>query len=294
RPPPPYPPPPPPRGPGGGLAAPAAAAARPAPDFALGLDVVLPIRRDGTEPALFCIHPSSGISWSYLGFAQVLRPGRPIYALQAPDLSGREPSLRSIEEFADRYVREIRALQPSGPYHLLGWSFGGVIAHAVAARLQADGHRVGLVALLDSDTADVDGSDVEQLTAGAFVNSFGAIFGIRDVPAEATASEAAERIRARLGGLTLVDADMIERLTESYNAAARSRAGYQRPVFDGDLLYFSATVDSSDIVGPDGWRPYATGSVVNHDIEVTHNELTAPHVLPIIARVLDEHLEGQQ
>ncbi len=272
----------------------AAAAARPAPDFALGLDVVLPIRRGGTEPALFCIHPSSGISWSYLGFAQVLRPGRPIYALQAPDLSGREPSLRSIEEFADRYVREIRALQPSGPYHLLGWSFGGVIAHAVAARLQADGHRVGLVALLDSDTADVDGSDVEQLTAGAFVNSFGAIFGIHDVPAEATASEAAERIRARLGGLTLVDADMIERLTESYNAAARSRAGYQRPVFDGDLLYFSATVDSSDIVGPDGWRPYATGSVVNHDIEVTHNELTAPHVLPIIARVLDEHLEGQQ
>ncbi|AVL26553.1 putative non-ribosomal peptide synthetase [Nocardia brasiliensis NBRC 14402] len=271
-----------------------AAAARPAPDLALGLDVVLPIRPDGTEPALFCIHPSSGISWSYLGFAQTLRPGRPIYALQAPDLSGREPSLRSIEEFADRYAREIRALQPSGPYHLLGWSFGGVLAHAVAARLQADGHRVGLVALLDSDTADVDGSDVEQLTAGAFVNSFGAIFGIHDVPAEATASEAAERIRARLGGLALVDADMIERLTESYNAAARSRAGYQRPVFDGDLLYFSATVDSSDIVGPDGWRPYATGSVVNHDIEVTHNELTAPHVLPIIARVLDEHLEGQQ
>ncbi|QIS05391.1 amino acid adenylation domain-containing protein [Nocardia brasiliensis] len=272
----------------------AVAAARPAPESALGLDVVLPIRTDGTEPALFCVHPSSGISWSYLGFAQSLRQGRPIYALQAPDLSGREPALRSIEEFADRYVREIRELQPTGPYHLLGWSFGGLIAHAIAARLQADGHRVGLVALLDSDTADVDSADVEQLTPGAFVNSFGAIFGIHDVPAEATASEAAERIRARLGGHTLVDADMIERLTASYNAAARSRAGYQRPVFDGDLLYFSATVDSSDIVGPDGWRPYATGTVVNHDIEVTHNELTAPHVLPIIARVLDEHLEGRQ
>ncbi|KAA8885014.1 amino acid adenylation domain-containing protein [Nocardia colli] len=271
----------------------AVAAGQPPLAATLGLDVVLPIRSDGTEPALFCIHPSSGISWSYLGFAQKLRPGRPIYALQAPDLSGREPSLSSIEEFADRYVREIRVLQPSGPYHLLGWSFGGLIAHAIAAKLQASGDSVGLVALLDSDTADVDSAEVEQLTAGAFVSSFGAIFGIHDVPAEATASEAAELIRDRLGGLTVVDADMIERLTESYNAAARARAGYQRPVFDGDLLYFSATVDSSDVVGPDGWRPYATGAVVNYDVEVTHNELTAPHVLPIIARVLDEHLKGQ-
>ncbi|MFE9575675.1 amino acid adenylation domain-containing protein [Nocardia sp. NPDC006044] len=271
----------------------ALAASRPALEATLGLDVVLPIRSHGTEPALFCVHPSSGISWSYLGFAQTLRPGRPIYALQAPDLSGREPSLRSIEEFAERYVREIRAIQPAGPYHLLGWSFGGLIAHAIAAKLQASGDHVGLVALLDSDTADVDGDEVEQLTAGAFVNSFGAIFGIHDVPADATASAAAELIRDRLGGLTVVDADMIERLAASYNAAARARAGYQRPVFDGDLLYFSATVDSSDVVGPDGWRPYATGAVVNYDIEVTHNELTAPHVLPIIARVLDEHLKGQ-
>ncbi|MFD6157828.1 amino acid adenylation domain-containing protein [Nocardia sp. NPDC060256] len=271
----------------------AVAAGQSALEATLGLDVVLPIRTQGTEPALFCIHPSSGISWSYLGFAQALRPGRPIYALQAPDLSGNEPTLRSIEEFAARYVREIRAIQPSGPYHLLGWSFGGLIAHAMAALLQETGDRVGLLALLDSDTADVDGDAVEQLTAGAFVNSFGAIFGIHDVPAEATASEAADLIRDRLGGVTVVDADMIERLAESYNAAARARAGYQRPVFDGDVLYFSATVDSSDVVGPDGWRPYATGDVINYDIDVTHNELTAPHVLPVIARVLDEHLKGQ-
>ncbi|MFI6167989.1 amino acid adenylation domain-containing protein [Nocardia sp. NPDC051052] len=271
----------------------AVAASQPALEATLGLDVVLPIRTEGTGPALFCIHPSSGISWSYLGFAQALRPGRPIYALQAPDLSGYEPPLRSIEEFADRYVREIRAIQPSGPYHLLGWSFGGLIAHAIAVRLQQTGDQVGLVALLDSESADIDSADVEQLTAGAFVNSFGAIFGIHDVPAEATAAEAANLIRDRLGGVTIVDADMIERLTESYNVAARARSGYQRPVFDGDLLYFSATVDSSDAVGPDGWGPYATGTVINYDIDVTHNELTAPHVLPIIARVLDEQAKGQ-
>ncbi|MGW6422120.1 amino acid adenylation domain-containing protein [Nocardia sp. NPDC055053] len=273
-------------------AAHAAAVTAPIPG-GLGLDVLLPIRVGGTEPALFCVHPASGISWTYLGFAEALRPGRPIYGLQAPDLGGHEPPVRSVEEFADRYIREIRAIQPEGPYHLLGWSFGGLIAHAIATKLQKAGDTVGIVALLDADTADIDGDSIERLTAGAFVNTFGPVVGIQDVPADATAHEAADLIRERLGGVSLIDADAIERIAESYNASARTRTGYRRPVFDGDIVYFRAISDTSDIFGPDGWRPYVTGEIINHDIEGTHYELTAPHVLPYIARVLDEHLEAR-
>ncbi|WP_083744971.1 non-ribosomal peptide synthetase [Nocardia donostiensis] len=259
----------------------------------LGLDVVLPIRPGGAEPALFCIHPSSGMAWTYLGLAEKLRPGRPIYGMQAPDLNGNEPPARSIEEFAERYIREIRALQPDGPYHLLGWSFGGLIAHAIAVKLRQAGARVGVVALLDADTADIDGDSIERLTAGSFVNAFGSVFGIHDVPADATAQQAADLIRDRLG-VALIDADTLDRMAASYNAAARTRTGYQRPVFDGDIVYFRATVDTSDIFGSDGWRPYVTGEISNHDVAVTHYELTAPHALPIIARVLDEHLGGDR
>ncbi|WP_216897108.1 non-ribosomal peptide synthetase [Nocardia alni] len=281
-------------------AARAMAPAVPAAPSGLGLDVRLPIRPEGSEPALFCIHPSSGISWSYLGLADALRPGRPIYGLQAPDLSGREPSARSIEEFAERYVREIRAIQPSGPYHLLGWSFGGLIAHAVADELDRAGAEVGVVALLDADTADIDGEAIERLGAGAFVNAFGAAFGVHDVPADATAEQAADSIRARTGGISLVDADTIERMAASYNASARTRTGYRRPVFHGDVLYFHATVDTSatsatsDTFGPDGWRPYVTGAISTYDVEVTHDDMTTPHALAIIARVLDEHLGGHR
>ncbi|MGO4648168.1 amino acid adenylation domain-containing protein [Nocardia sp. 2YAB30] len=259
----------------------------------LGLDVVLPIRLGGTEPALFCIHPSSGLSWTYLGFADALAPGRPIYGLQAPGLGAGEAPARSIEEFAQRYIREIRAVQPTGPYHLVGWSFGGLIAHAIAVKLKDAGDTVGVLALLDTDTADIDGDSIEWLSAGAFVNTFGPIFGIHDVPADASAQEAADLIRIRLGGVSLIDAGTIERMARSYNAGAQTRTGYQRPVFDGDIVYFSATVDTSDIFCPDGWRPYVTGEIANHDIDVTHDELTAPHVLPIIARILDEHLGGR-
>ncbi|MFQ6398651.1 amino acid adenylation domain-containing protein [Nocardia sp. KC 131] len=259
----------------------------------LGLDVLLPIRLGGDEPALFCIHPSSGMAWTYLGLADALSPGRPIFGLQAPDLSG-APSVHSIEEFADRYVAEIRRVQPEGPYHLLGWSFGGLIAHAIATRLEQAGATVGVLALLDADTADIDGDSIERLTAGAFVNSFGAVFGIHDVPAEATAQQAADLISERMGGVSIIDAATLERMADSYNASAGTRTGYQRPVYRGDALYFHATVDTSDIFGPEGWRPYITGEIANVDIDVTHDELTAPHALASIARVLDEQLGGRR
>ncbi|MFC9897385.1 amino acid adenylation domain-containing protein [Nocardia sp. NPDC127579] len=262
-----------------------------APASALGLDVVLPIRPAGDEPALFCIHPSSGMSWTYLGFAEALAPGRPIYGLQAPDLSGREAPVRSIEDFAHRYVREIRAIQPTGPYHLLGWSFGGLIAHAVAVLLERSGAEVGVLALLDADTADIDGDSIETLTAGSFVSAFGAVFGIENVPADATAQQAADLIAARVGA-ELVDAGTLERMAGSYNASARTRTGYQRPAYHGDVLYFHATEDTSAIFGAAGWQPYVTGAITEHEIAVTHDELTAPHVLPGIARVLDRHLGG--
>ncbi|WP_446221344.1 amino acid adenylation domain-containing protein [Nocardia sp. IBHARD005] len=268
-----------------------AAIAEPGPT-GLGLDVLLPIRPGGDRPALFCVHSSSGMSWSYLGLAEQLRPGRPIYGLQAPDLSGREPSARSIEEFARRYVREIREVQPRGPYHLLGWSFGGLIAQAMAVELAAAGERVGVVALLDTDTADIDGDTIERLSAGAFINTFGAIFGIDDVPAESTAEQAAELITTRLGGIELIDAATIERMAGSYNASAGTRTGYQRPVYDGDIVYFSATVDPAEWMGPDGWRPYVTGDITNHDVDVTHDDMTNPYALSVISPLLDDHLEA--
>ncbi len=272
----------------------AEAAARTRGSGGLGLDVLLPIRADGDRPALFCVHPSSGMAWTYLGLAEALAPDRPVYGLQAPDLSGREPSARSIEEFADRYVREIRAVQPHGPYHLMGWSFGGLIAHAIATRLERDGHEVGVLALLDADTADIDGDSIEPLTAGAFISTFGAVFGIDDVPADATAAQAADLIRARMGGAALVDADTLERMAGSYNASARTRTGYRRPTYRGDVLFVSATVDTSEIFDPEGWRPHVTGDIDVVEIETTHDELTAPHVLPLIARALDDHMTARE
>lgn len=70
--------------------------------------------------------------------------------MQARGLARTEPLPGSVEEMAADYLAHIRAVQPTGPYHLLGWSLGGRIAQAMAASLEAEGEEVGLLALLDA------------------------------------------------------------------------------------------------------------------------------------------------
>ncbi|KIX77109.1 hypothetical protein SF23_13880, partial [Streptomyces sp. MBRL 10] len=103
------------------------------------LDVLLPLRPGGTAAPLFCVHPAAGISWVYSGLLRHLDPDRPVHGLQARGLRGGSPS--SVTEIAEDYVRQIRAVRPEGPYHLLGWSFGAVVAQAMAVALQAEARR---------------------------------------------------------------------------------------------------------------------------------------------------------
>jgi thioesterase domain-containing protein len=70
--------------------------------------------------------------------------------LQSQGLDGSSPLLRTIEEMAALYVKEIRTLQPHGPYLLGGYCLGGSIAYEAAQQFRAKGEEVALLALLDT------------------------------------------------------------------------------------------------------------------------------------------------
>ena len=90
------------------------------------------------RPKLFCIHPGGGSVHAYRTLAERLGSMFEVHGVQAAGVDGVEPPITGVKAMAERYWTEIRAVQPEGPYHLLGWSTGGVIVHEMAAMRPAE------------------------------------------------------------------------------------------------------------------------------------------------------------
>ncbi|MGH9387300.1 MAG: non-ribosomal peptide synthetase, partial [Vicinamibacterales bacterium] len=114
------------------------------------LNPVLPLRREGSRPPLFCLPPASGIGWRYAGLLSVLSSDQPLYALQARMIRDGTAHPVSIPAAATEYLASVRSIQPSGPYCLLGWSFGGLVAFEMACQLRERGEPVAMLAIIDA------------------------------------------------------------------------------------------------------------------------------------------------
>jgi amino acid adenylation domain-containing protein len=108
------------------------------------------IQPEGSRPPFFCVH---GVGGNVVGFRDLTRhmgQDQPFYALQPQGLDGKRPCLTSIPEMAERYIREIRRVQPEGPYRIGGYSFGGLVAYEMAQQLRAQEQEVAFLALFDT------------------------------------------------------------------------------------------------------------------------------------------------
>lgn len=108
------------------------------------------IQGGGTRPPLFLVHGAGGNILIYRELALRLGAEQPVYGLQSQGLDGRQPPLHSIEEMASRYIEEVRAARPHGPYLLGGYCLGGSIAVEMAHQLRTAGEKVALVALFET------------------------------------------------------------------------------------------------------------------------------------------------
>ncbi|MEW5957722.1 MAG: amino acid adenylation domain-containing protein [Chloroflexota bacterium] len=117
---------------------------------------LVPIQSGGARPPFFCIHGMGGGVLDYAPLAQHLGSDQPFYGLQERGFDGLSEPFSRIEAMAAYYIEEIRAFQPSGPYFLGGYCFGGTIAFEIARQLQAQGHKVGLLAIIDNTPPNLD------------------------------------------------------------------------------------------------------------------------------------------
>ena len=110
---------------------------------------LVPIRATGSKAPLFCVHGGGGHVLRFRAMAARLDADQPFYGLRSPEADGAVARL-TVEDLAAKYIRDIRAVQPKGPYFLAGASFGGLIAYEMATQLITAGEKVGLLGLFDT------------------------------------------------------------------------------------------------------------------------------------------------
>ena len=103
------------------------------------------IQPKGSKPVLFCVHGGWGNVLFYRRLSKYLGNDQPVYALQAKGLNGKEDPLYTLEEMAAHYIREIRRIQPKGPYHIAGYCFGAIAAFEMGCQLVSMGEKVAFL-----------------------------------------------------------------------------------------------------------------------------------------------------
>jgi amino acid adenylation domain-containing protein len=118
--------------------------------ISISVSSLVPIQPSGTTLPLFFVHAHGGGAIAYYALAQQLGRKQPFYGLEAPGLDGQREPFSEIPEMASHYIRELRRIQPQGPYQIGGHSFGGLVAFEMARQLASDGSQVSMLAILDT------------------------------------------------------------------------------------------------------------------------------------------------
>jgi thioesterase domain-containing protein/acyl carrier protein len=257
---------------------------------------LVPLRKTGSQPILFCIHPAGGSASVYGNLTQALGQDQPIWALQARGLEAGEMPHTTMQEVVAEYVTALRQVEPVGPYRLLGTSLGGMIAHAMVAELERQGSTVDKLILVD--TATISNSDLSDDPAERAIHILKAIAheaGIHDI-SKYDEDSLHLKIRDHMASVNMIPAEMpldwFKRMLDHSVQASRLTAHHTLPTVQAPILLVKATLDGMpDDSSIFDWSPFTTNQVKTVDIEASHSDiLWRSDTLPIFAQALLRYL----
>lgn len=162
-----------------------------------GSGQILPLG-PGTLAPVFAVHPGGGFALPFRGLADRLTDHYvPVTGLQLPDP---HPTVTDLVDLAVGYVDSVQQVQEHGPYRLLGYSFGGVLAQAMTAELLRRGEEVSWLGIMDAYPAGAGPRPAESAgTPELTATQIAAVAGVPDIDDLPGGAEAAEMVARTLG-----------------------------------------------------------------------------------------------
>ncbi len=259
---------------------------------------IVPIRAAGSRRPLFLVHGVGGNILGFAGLARVLPSEQPVYGIQAQALQSGVPTLVKLEAMAEFYVKELRQVQPSGPYAFLGFSFGGLVAYEMAQQLAASGEQVDFLGMLDTWQPGY----LQQVLAARprwrrILERLNRVrLNTRKLSLFQLVPYTYVRLKARFlrvaygqmasaGAVSLPDS--MKRVREiNLMAAAR----YQVKPYPGAVKMFRAKDDAPELPEDLAWRKYARGGVEVFRLPGDHGQILAEPNLSFLAATVTQCL----
>jgi len=269
---------------------------------------LVPIQPHGSRPPFFCIHALLGNVLKFSKLGDYLGTDQPLYGLQAKGINGKQAPFYRFEDMAAHYIKEIRTLQPEGPYYLGGYSLGGDIAFEMAQQLHSQGQKVGLLVMFDSfGRGSFPRLTFREQHYLAYLLKLGCsrtlLSEVKDLLIRKY-----QMIRAKLllsRGLPLPHKLLSEFIPEVHMQAARS---YVPQVYPGQVTLLRASQPSTfykrqDMSRPEdwydrdpehGWGKAAGGGLVIHDVPGHHHSMFEEPNIQVVTEKLQACLDEAQ
>jgi thioesterase domain-containing protein len=235
------------------------------------------------------------MSWAYQRLRNYL--DCPIIGIQQT-LRGEEAEPQSIRDMAKNYADRVQEVYPTGPYNLLGWSFGGVVAHELAIELQRRGCVIAHLILLDAQPR-IDSSVtapnhalVDQHTLAEVLRFYR--IEIPEQDGSLTSEQMAELIRERAALEFPQQKQLLDWIVQNLDSNQALQLAHEPGVLDGNTIIFSAVRDESDRTSSplQDWRPYVAGDITEYSIDCTHEEMLTAESLSLYGEQLKFSLGG--
>ena len=242
---------------------------------------LMPINPIGSKIPLFIVH---GDNSNYI-ISEYLGQDQPVFGFFHPGSDGEKIPFKSAEQMARTYLDRIMMVYPQGPYFLVGYSFGGLLAYEIAVQLQKMGHLVPLLVLIDSESPL---SRAPKSWKGNFFKCFR-----RNIlhPANLWLRHASKLAICRYYILTNKPIPIERRnnyIWLKYTAFTRK---YSPSKFNGEILFFKST-ENPDLHGLMGWGTLADNIKVI-DIQGNHLEVfIGESRTEIICTEIEKHLDN--
>lgn len=262
-------------------------------------DVLVKIQTKGDLPPIFAAHPVGGNAMCYYELSHALGIHQPFYGLQQIN-TNRETS---IEEMANIYVDAIRKIQPTGPYRLLGWSMGGLIALEIAYQLEKKGEQVLNVDMIDSTIFEKnqksdESNDVNLEILGGFITDLAGRYGqeVPLSPEELRMQPAENRLKylfdkAKESKLLLVSADLQDftKLIKQAELNSAAAEKYQPKKVEAPITFFVVEEDKvNDNLNT--WSNYTNQKIRHYVLAGDHYSIMRKPKVAVLAGILKAQL----